>query len=118
MLAARGEIEPELPVLGAVGVGRIDKHAVMPPFHFIEPVSHRLQKVVVGTCDDAIEPELDHGLHAADRRDLPLVVGIAQLGLGHVGRVFDHFERLALLVGNRTVDALDVNLAPTLGDPT
>ena len=118
MLAARRQIEPELPVLGAGGVGRIDEHAVMPPFDLVEPVAHRLQKVVVGTCDDAIEPELDHGLHAADRRDLPLVVGIAQLGFGDVGRVLDHFERLALLVDDRTVDALDVNLASPFADPT
>ncbi len=116
LLSSRGQIEPELAILGAARIGRIDKHAVMTTLNLVESIAHGLQKVVVGTCDDAIESKLDHGLHSTNRRDLSFVIGVAELCLRHIGGVFDDFERLARLVDDRAVNALDVDLAPSLGE--
>ena len=46
LLSARRQIKPELTVLRAGCMTRIDKHAVMSPLDLIKPVSHGLQ----GSC--------------------------------------------------------------------
>lgn len=51
----------------------------------LQPVAHRLQEVVVGLQDGAIEGELDDRLHAMQRRDLGFkfgAVGCHRLGAG------------------------------------
>jgi len=37
---------------------------------FRQGVAHRLQKVLIGRYDGAIQLEFDHGLRSADRLDL------------------------------------------------
>ena len=70
----------------------------------VQPVPHRLQKVVVGVGDGAIEPELDHRLHAANRRDLAGGIQLQPLPIGDVLPGDDVAEHSAGGVGN-AVDA-------------
>ena len=46
---------------------------------FFQRVAQRLEEVLVGREHLAVEPELDHRLRLADRRELALEVGVAQL---------------------------------------
>ena len=64
------EVAPELLVFGAVAVGRLDKHAVMLAFDLVQAVAERLQEILVGGDDRAVEVELDHGLGLVDGGDL------------------------------------------------
>ena len=80
-------------------------------------VAHRLQEVLVGAEDGAVEVELDHRLALADGGELALVVGRLELGGGDVGGVLHHLERLAAHVEDLVVARLDPDLAAVLGDP-
>ena len=53
---------PELLVLGALPVGLVHKHAVVPAFDLIQRVTQGLQKIVVGGEDRAVHLEFDHRL--------------------------------------------------------
>ncbi|KAG0924502.1 hypothetical protein G6F62_015572 [Rhizopus arrhizus] len=51
----------------------------------VQPVAHRLQEVVIGLQDGAVECELDDRLHAVQRRNLGFelgAVGRRRLGAG------------------------------------
>ncbi|KOO81153.1 hypothetical protein VL23_16100 [Stenotrophomonas maltophilia] len=48
---------------------------MMPALDLLQPVAHRLQEVVVGLQDGAIEGELDDRLDPVQRRDLRLEFG-------------------------------------------
>ena len=60
------ELRPEFAIGGAVALGRVDKHAVMLALDLVERVAHRVEKILVGGDDGAVELELDHRLRLAD----------------------------------------------------
>jgi len=62
-LAAR-QSRPELAVLGAAGMLGVDEQGMVLALDLIKAVAHRLQEVVVGLQDGAIQGELDDRLHA------------------------------------------------------
>ena len=55
-------------------------------------VAEHRREIVVDRADGPVDIELDDGLGLADGGELALVVRRAQLLLGDVGGVFDHFE--------------------------
>ena len=79
-------------------------------------VAQRIEEVVVGVEDLAVQRELDHRLGLVDGVDLAGEVGVADHLAGDVGRVFHHLEGLAGLIENRIVARLDPDLAPPLAD--
>ena len=99
------EVAPELPVLGAGAVGRLDEQAVMLALDLVQPIAERLEEVVVGGDDRAVHVELDDRLGLADGGDLALVVGVLQLRGGDIRGELDDLERLAVEVEDRVVGA-------------
>src|SRR5690606_11130933 len=66
---AGGELAPELGVIGAVAIGRVDEHAVVPADDLVEPVAHGAEEILVGGEDGAVEVELDVRLYPVDRSE-------------------------------------------------
>ena len=110
------EVAPELLVLGAVAVGRLDKHAVMLALDLVQPVAERREEIVVGGDDRAVQVEFDDGLGLADGGDLALVIGVLQLGGGDVRGELDDFERLAVEVEDGVVGGLNPDFLAALAD--
>ena len=76
---------PELAVFAALLVGRLDKHAVVLALDLLEPVTERLEEVVVGIENCTVHVEGDHRLRFANRGDLPGIV--VELFLVHGARL-------------------------------
>ena len=74
LILAAAELVPKLLVLCALSIGIIDEHAVMLPLDLVQRVSHRLQEVLVGGHDRAVELKLDDGLRIVDGSELPAQV--------------------------------------------
>ena len=70
---------------GELGVGRVDEHAVVLALDLFQAVAERLEKILVGGDDLAVEGEFDHRLGARDRVDLAGVLCRLQFGGGDVG---------------------------------
>ena len=66
---------PELAIFAALLVGRLDKHAVVLALNLLEPVTQRLEEVVVGIENCTVHVERDDRLRFANRRNLPGIVG-------------------------------------------
>ena len=113
---AAPELLPEIPVFGALPIGRLDEHAVVLALDLVERVAQRIQEVLVGVTDRAVERELDHRLRLADGGELALVIGVAQLLLGDIGRVFDDLVGLAVAVEDRIVAGPDPDFLAALAD--
>ncbi len=107
---------PELGVLGRAGIGRIAKHAVVLADDFVECIPDRLEQIVVGLDDGAIEIEFDHGLNPAECCGLCLMISGAIFLLGDIGRELDDLDRLARAVEHRIIAGLDPNLTAALAD--
>ncbi len=75
LIPAGPELAPELMVLGAVGGGLIDEHAMVFTPDLLQPVTHRVEEGVVGDQDRAVEVELDDRLGLVDGLDLSPEVG-------------------------------------------
>ena len=67
---ALAEIAPELFILGARLVGRLDKQTVVLTLNLIQGVAKRLQEIIVRGDDGAVEFKLDDRLNAVDGGDL------------------------------------------------
>ncbi|MNG01128.1 hypothetical protein D3C84_840930 [compost metagenome] len=65
------ELVPEQSVFSRGAVGRIDKQAVMLPLDLSQGIAQRVQEVVVGVQNLAIQRELNNGLRFVDGVDLP-----------------------------------------------
>ena len=85
-------------------------------FDFLQPVAQRLQEVLVGGDDRAVQVELDDRLGLADGGDLALVIRVLQLGGGDIGGELDDLERLAVEVEDRVVGGLNPDLLAALAD--
>nr|WP_263597863.1 hypothetical protein [Pseudomonas fluorescens] len=68
---AAPELVPEQAVFSTSAVGWIDKQAVMLPLDLGQGIAQRVQEVVVGVQNLAIQRELDNGLRFVDGVDLP-----------------------------------------------
>ena len=75
------------------------------------------QEVFVRGQDPAVERELDHRLRLADRRKLPVIIGVLQFLAGDVGGIFHHLEWLSVHIEDRVVARLQPDLAAALGGP-
>ena len=64
-------------------------------FDFGEGVPQRIQKVVVGRDDGAVQFEFDHGLGLVNGVNPALQVHFLNLHGRDVGGELDHFDRLA-----------------------
>ena len=64
------EIGPEFAIFGAVPQLRRDEHRVMLALDFLEPITERVEEILVGGDDRPVHLELDHGLRFADCRGL------------------------------------------------
>jgi hypothetical protein len=84
---------------------------------FVQRITHRLEEILVGGDDRAVEVELDHGLRPVDGGDLAGIGHAADFLPGDVGRELDDPHRLLVLAENRIVGGLDPDLATILGDP-
>jgi hypothetical protein len=62
-LAGR-QLGPELLVGGAARIARFAEHRVMLALDLAQRIADRLEEVIVGMQDDAVQTKLDHGLHA------------------------------------------------------
>ena len=60
------ELGPEIAIGRALALGRLDEHAVMLALDLVERVAERVQEILVGGDDGAVEVELDHGLRLAE----------------------------------------------------
>ncbi len=67
LVLAAIEARPERAIIVAVARGRVDEHAVVLAPDLVERVAHRVQEILVGGDDGAVELELDHRLRLADR---------------------------------------------------
>ena len=61
------ELLPECTVFRALAVSGLGEHRMVLPLDLLERIAERLEKILVGTENGAIERELDHGLRLADR---------------------------------------------------
>ena len=82
----------------------------------VQPVAERLEEVVIGGDDRAVQVELDHRLGLADGGDLALEIGVLQLGGGDIRGELDDLERLAVEVEDRVVGGLDPDFLAALAD--
>ena len=87
------------------------------PLYLVQGVTHGRQEVLIGRADGAVQVELDHRLGLADRRDLALVIGVAQHVFGDVGGELHHLVGLAARVEDRVVAGLDPQFAAALAHP-
>ena len=85
-------------------------------FDLVQRIAERLEEVVVGGDDRAVQVELDHSLRLVDGGELALVIGVLQLGGGDVGGELDDFERLAVEVKDRVVRGLNPDFFAALAD--
>ena len=108
--AAR-EVGPEGRIGGAVGLGAVHEHAVVPPAHLRQPVARGGEEVVVGVEDRPVEGERDHALRLVDGGDLALVVGLAKLLVRDDRGVFDDLHGPAVGVEDGVVGGLQPDLA-------
>jgi hypothetical protein len=83
------EGRPELLILGAVFLDRINENAVVFAADLFECVAHCAQEVFIGSDDSAIEVELDNCLRLSDRLDLPVITGRLQLLPRDIGSELD-----------------------------
>ena len=65
---AAPQLVPEQRVGWALCKSRIDKHAVMLAFDFVQAIAQRGQEIVVAVQNDALHIELDHPLRLVDGR--------------------------------------------------
>lgn len=63
LMLAAAEFGPELPVFGALPVGRLHEHAVVLALDFRQRVAQRIQKALVCRQNGAVEAELNDCLH-------------------------------------------------------
>ncbi|MNS80469.1 hypothetical protein D3C72_1141490 [compost metagenome] len=63
---ARVQVAPEGGIGGTSRLVRVHEGAVMPSADLVEGVAHRLQQIVVGVQNDAVQIKLDQGLGSAD----------------------------------------------------
>ncbi len=68
------QLVPEVAVLGAFGLNRVDEAAVMATLHLVQRITHGVKEIVVGVDDRAVEVELDHRLRAREGRHLGLEI--------------------------------------------
>ncbi len=116
VIFAAPELLPELAILDAAAMLRLDKQRMVLPAHFVQAVAGSGQEIVIGRQDAAIHAELDHRLRFGDRGQLPRRVGRLQLLRGDVGRELDHLVRPPLAVQHRVVRSLDPDLAQTFAE--
>lgn len=64
------ELRPKRLVFGALPVSRLNKHAVVLAFDFVERIADSLEEIGIGMNDRAIDRKFDHGLRAPDRGNL------------------------------------------------
>ncbi len=62
---------PEMLIIRACRIFRVDEHAVMLALNFGQAVSDRAEEIVVRPLDNTVEVEMDDGLRFADGVDLP-----------------------------------------------
>ena len=117
LISAARELAPEPRIFGAVGVPRLDEHAVMPPHQRVERVAGRVQEGWIGIEDDAAHVEGDDDLGLVDGGDLPLEIGLAQLRVGDDRGILDHLERPSTGVEDGIVGGLQPDRSPVLADP-
>jgi hypothetical protein len=67
LVFATAEFGPELAIGRTVAQLRLDEYAVMLALNFGMRIAGRLQEILVGGHDDAVQTELDHRLRPADR---------------------------------------------------
>ena len=108
------ELTPELLVLRAVPIRGFDKQAVVLALDLVEPIAQRLQEVLIGRDDRAVQFELDDRLRLVDCRhlsgvvhellfafgsDLRIGVPIARVHFGVLATIWlgRHFGSLSLL---------------------
>ncbi len=85
VIFAAPQPRPEVAVFGATRLFGVDEQGMMLALDLVQPVAHRLQEIVIGLQDGAVERELDDRLHAMQRRDLGFkfgAVGCRRLGAG------------------------------------
>ena len=93
---AAAQALPESAIFSARGEGRIDEHAVVLADDLVAPIAHRVEKIIVGIDDRAVQIEMDDGLGLVDGGDLPLEIGAGQLLPGNVGGELHDLIRLAV----------------------
>jgi hypothetical protein len=70
LIFAAIEPGPERVIVRIVALLRRHEHAVVLACDFVEPVTHRVEEILVGGDDRAVHVELDHRLRLADRNRL------------------------------------------------
>jgi hypothetical protein len=108
---------PKARVLIGLGKLGLAEHAVVLAHHVLTPVAKGLQEVRIGVQHPARQVELDHGLHAVNRRHLALKVCLLHPLRGDVGGQLDHAHHVALSVPHRVVRGLQPDRLARLGDP-
>ncbi len=68
------QLGPKLFVVIALSIAIFDEHAMMLPLDLVQRVTHRLQEVLVGGHNRAVELKLDDGLRFVDGGELPAQV--------------------------------------------
>ena len=110
--SARTQSLPKLLVGVRSHIVGIAEQGVVLSDHLIQPVAHRVEEILVGHQDLAVQVELDHRLGPSDGVHLALVFRVDQLGAGYVGGELHDLERLAVGVEDRVVGRLDPDLPP------
>ena len=82
----------------------------------VQRVAQRIQEILVGGDDGAVEVEFDDGLGLADGVDLALVVRFLQLLAVMSVAILHHLERPAVAVEDRVVGRLNPDLLAALAD--
>lgn len=113
---ATTECLPERAVGGAPTLGSANEHRVMLALHLVEAKADHRQEVGVCSNDGAVEGELDDALRAVKGVELALIVGVAQLLRGDVGRALEHAVGFAVTAHKRVVASLDPDLPAALAD--
>src|SRR5579871_5206988 len=108
------QFRPEFFVGGALPVGFVHEHAVVPAFDLLERVTEGFEEVLIGSNDGSIHVELDHRLSFADGSNLAFVIGGGQRAFADVLQYVDDFIRTPVSPEDRRVRVLDPNLFPTL----
>jgi hypothetical protein len=117
LVFATAEFGPELAIGRTVAHLRLDEYAVMLALNFGKRIAERLQEILVGGHDGAVQIELDRCLDAVDRHQLARIFHRPNLFLGDVGRELHDLRDRAVAGEDRVVGGMNPHFPAALGDP-
>ena len=107
---------PELAVFSALPERVLDEDAVVFALHLAEAVAQRVEKVIVGRDDRAVQVEFNDRLRLVNRLDLTREISGLELLLGDIGGELDDLEQFVVGPDNRVVGGLNPDLFAALAE--